>query len=363
MKIAFISYDFGEYCVHHANALAEHAEVMLILANDVFEGHGHLVSPKVRLNTFDRPRFRQPLRQFVSIRKILDTVHSYNPDVVHFQGGHLWFNLALPLLRQYPLVLTVHNPRHHVGDLASRKTPQFVMDYGFRRADQIIVHGDRIHVIPHIAMGQKCQSSCRTEDPRMVLFFGRIWEYKGLEYLIRAEPYITERVPDVRIVIAGEGEDFDRYRKMIHNSERFEIHNEHVSNERREQLFAKSALVVLPYISATQSGVVPIAYTHSKPVVATNVGSLQEFVDDGATGILVPPKDEIALADAIVTLLMDEPLRHRLGRNGLQKLESECEPDVVAQAHLKVYAATRRFRDNAHVDVVASSINKRAYEG
>ena len=359
MKIAFVSYDFGEYSIRHANALAERAEVLLLLAGSAVEGHSNLLSPGVTLYPFDRPRFRQPVQQYFSIRKLLQRVRDFRPDVVHFQGGHLWFNLALRQLRDYPLVLTVHNPRHHIGDQASRRTPQFIMDYGYRRADQIIVHGDRlkeqvheelgiaanrIHVVPHIAMGERDPDIGVVEDPRMLLFFGRIWEYKGLEYLIRAEPLIAERVPDVRIVIAGQGEDFDRYRRMMTNPERFDIHNEHVSNEERERLFEQAAIVVLPYIGATQSGVVPIAYTHSKPVVATRVGSLPEFVLHGETGLLVPPKDESALADAIVKLLQDDSLRHRLGRQGSRKLASECSPQVVAEAHLNVYAAAMDAR-------------------
>ena len=359
MKIAFVSYDFGEYSVRHANALAEHAEVLLVIADGVAKDHVHLLSPKVQLYKFHRPRFRQPARQVLSILQMLRRIHAFAPDVVHFQGGHLWFNLALRKLRRYPLVLTVHNPRHHIGDMSSRRTPQFIMDYGYRQADQIVVHGerlklqvneelgianDRLHVISHIAMGERDANLEVAEDPRMLLFFGRIWEYKGLEYLIRAEPLIAEHFPDVRIVIAGQGEDFERYRAMMSNPDRFEVHNRRVSNEDRERMFAEAAIVVLPYISATQSGVVPIAYTHGKPVIATRVGSLQEFVDDGQTGLLVPPKDERALAEAIVSLMRDEPLRHRLGAQGMQKLESQCSPQVVAEEHMNVYRAALKSR-------------------
>ena len=76
----------------------------------------------------------------------------------------------------------------------------------------------------------------RTRNPT-VLFFGRIWEYKGLEYLIRAEPLITAEVPNVKIVIAGEGEDFDRYRRLMVHPERFVVYNEYVSDDVRATLF------------------------------------------------------------------------------------------------------------------------------
>src|SRR5438552_16759897 len=94
-----------------------------------------------------------------------------------------------------------------------------------------------------------------------VLFFGRIWEYKGLEYLIRAEPLITAEVPEARIVIAGEGEDFGRYRLLMDHPEHFVVYNEYIPDQQRSELFRQASLVVLPYIEASQSGVIPLAYS------------------------------------------------------------------------------------------------------
>jgi glycosyltransferase involved in cell wall biosynthesis len=276
----------------------------------------------------------------------------FDPDVLHFQQGHLWFNLALPLLKRYPLVLTIHDPRHHVGDKGQQKTPQSIMDFGFRRAAQLIVHaqqlkqevverlhlvGENIHVIPHIVLGDDTVQHQIQDDGRLILFFGRIWEYKGLEYLIKAEPLITSQIPDAKIVIAGQGEDFARYRRLMVHPEQFIVHNEYVSDDKSAELFRCASVVVLPYIDASQSGVIPIAYTFSKPVVATTVGGLPEMVDHGQTGYLVSPRDEQALADAVVRLLCDEQLRRHLGANGKRKIDTECSPRVVAQQTLAVY--------------------------
>src|SRR5258707_5206877 len=126
--------------------------------------------------------------------------------------------------------------------------------------------------MPHIQIGHECSSPVVQEDERLLLFFGRIWEYKGLEYLIRAEPLISARVPDVEIVIAGRGEDFEKYRHMMVDPDRFVIDNETIPDDRVARYFGESSVVVLPYIDASQSGVVPIAYSFSKPVIATTVG-------------------------------------------------------------------------------------------
>lgn len=352
LKVAFVSYDFGEYCIRLASALAQEAEVLLLLPEQLSAPHLDKLSSAVSFQPFRKPRYRQALPQLRTSYALLRRIRRFDPDVIHLQQGHLWFNFTLPLLRSYPLVLTIHDPRHHLGDTDGQKVPQWVMDFGFRRAAQLIVHGkplgqvvveqlgipgDAVHVIPHIVLGDDMAQSHVREEGNLILFFGRIWGYKGLEYLIRAEPLITARLPEARIVIAGQGEDFSRYRRLMAHPENFLVYNEYISDDDRAELFRKASVVVLPYVDASQSGVIPVAYTYSKPVVATTVGALPEMVEDGRTGYLVPPRDERALADAVVRLMEDGDLRRRLGTNGKRKVETECSPAAVARKTLGVY--------------------------
>jgi glycosyltransferase involved in cell wall biosynthesis len=295
--------------------------------------------------------------------ELVRTIHRFKPDVVHVQQGYLWFNFGLPALRSYPLVLTIHDVRHHLGDKGAYNTPQWVFDFGFRLADRVIVHGealrrkvardlaiapDRVHVMPHILLGDPGSYPDVAAEPATILFFGRIWEYKGLEYLIRAEPLISKMVPEVKFVIAGQGEDFAKYRRAMVHPERFVVRNTYVPDDLRDVLFRQATVVVLPYVEASQSGVIPLAYTFEKPVVATTVGALPDIVDDGQTGLLVPPADVDKLATAIVRLLRDEPLRRRLGRNGRRKLVAECSPDIVAAETLAAYRMALRTDRSEH---------------
>lgn len=348
MKVAFVSFDFGEYCVRLASGIAQHANTLLCLPKCEAEPYMYLLNKSVGLRLFDKPRLRQPLHHMRMAERLLRSIKDFNPDVIHLQQGHLWFNFALPLLRRWPLVVTSHDPVTHAGE----KTPQRILDWGFDRADQIIVHvpqmkdllvkrlhlpNSRVHVITHVLCGDDSAQPHVQEEEHLVLFFGRISKYKGLEYLIRAEPLITAQVPQARIVIAGKGEEFNHYRRMMTNPERFVIYDEYVSDEKRAELFRRASVVVLPYIEATQSGVIPVAYSFGKPVVATTVGGLPAQVDDGKTGYLVPPRDESALADAIVRLLRNRDLRRQLGANGKRKITVEASPDVVARNTLAVY--------------------------
>jgi glycosyltransferase involved in cell wall biosynthesis len=352
LRVVLISSNFGEYCVRLANAVSRHTDVLLILPDRVAAPHAEKLDAAVQLFSYPSPRLRQPFRQFQTIRRILRQIENFAPDVIHYQGFHPWFDLALPLWHRYPLVCTVHDFRPHPGDRLSQKTPFWAEMFVRRRADQLIVHsqhvrslmlqkldgaGPNISLMPHIQIGQQLARPGVEEDEHLILFYGRIWEYKGLEYLIRAEPLISARIPNVRIMIAGQGEDFSRYTRMMIHPERFLVHNEFISEQRTADYFQRASVVVLPYIEASQSGVIPLAYSAAKPVVATTVGGLPEMVEHGRTGFLVAPRDSTKLADALVRLLLDKTLRRQMGINARRKIELECSPDVIARQTVDVY--------------------------
>jgi glycosyltransferase involved in cell wall biosynthesis len=356
MKVAFVGFDFGEYCIRLASGIAESpaTNVLMLLPKAEATPYLHLLGGSVEPYLFDKPRIRQVFKQLRMVFDLVRQIRAFNPDVIHLQLGHLWFNLlALPFLRRFPLVLTVHDSVIHVGDAATSKTPQWVYDRACFRARERIVHApqvkeslitrlgipaETVHIIPYVIVGDVDDTVAQhvKEEPR-VLFFGRIWPYKGLDYLIRAEPLITSKAPQTKIVIAGTGEDFERYRQMMVNPENFIVINEYVSDEKRAELFRQASVVVLPYIEASQSFIISIAYRFGKPVVATRVGGLPEMVDDGRTGFLIPTRDVDALANAVVRLMQDDELRRTFGENGMRKVNVECAPAVVGRQTRVVY--------------------------
>lgn len=351
MRVSLIAFDFGEFVVPLASALAEHAQVQLVVPHgEVGPLQGQL-SPAVEVHAFDKPRLREPRRQIAVLQRLLRAVHRFGPDVVHLQQGQLWFNLVLPLLGDVPLVVTVHDPRAHYGDRGGQKTPQWVTDLPFRRSSRVITHAasnlpalqqlglskDRVTVLPLAFVDRPLPVEDRTAWPPEVLFFGRIWPYKGLEHLIGAAPSIVARVPGARVVIAGKGEDLRRYRGMMRRPEDFVVHDGFVPIELRDALFDRCAVVVLPYVEATQTGVVPLAHRHGKPDVATTEGGLPEGVPDGRTGLLVPPADQVALSDAVVRLLLDDNLRRSAGRLARQAFQTRCDAPTLALRTLDVY--------------------------
>ncbi len=129
-----------------------------------------------------------------------------------------------------------------------------------------------------------------------LLFFGIVRKYKGLDLLLEAFGKLASNHFNINLKIVGEFyEDIDPYLKIIKKNDlenRVEIIDRYVPDEEVEKYFIECSAVVLPYRSATQSAVLTVAYSYSKPVIVTNVGDLGAFVEDGKTGIVTEPTVE-----------------------------------------------------------------------
>jgi glycosyltransferase involved in cell wall biosynthesis len=180
-----------------------------------------------------------------------------------------------------------------------------------RRRAPVIVHPHPIY--DFFAGGGFTRESARAAIGEragpLLLFFGYIRPYKGLRYLIEALPLIRDRIP-VRLLVVGEFyDDPAPYEELVAKlglSDAVRFVNRYVGNEEVEAFFTASDLVILPYLSATQSGIVQIAIAFDRPVVVTAVGGLPEAVVPDRTGFVVPPRDQRALAAAITRFFDEE---------------------------------------------------------
>jgi glycosyltransferase involved in cell wall biosynthesis len=138
------------------------------------------------------------------------------------------------------------------------------------------------------------------KEKKHVLFFGLIRDYKGLDLLIEAMALLPE---DFHLTIAGEVYgSFDSYKKQIERlglQERIHLHLKYIPDEDVKLFFSMADVVALPYRSATQSGIVAIAKHFKKPVVATNVGGLSEFIKYPMDGAITSGKEPQDIAKAI----------------------------------------------------------------
>ena len=147
---------------------------------------------------------------------------------------------------------------------------------------------------------------------KTILFFGFVREYKGLNHLIEAMPKVLEKLKVDLLIV---GEFWDDKEKYIDQIKQLGIENyvhiidKYVPNEEIDFYFSVADVVVLPYISATQSGIIQIAFGFDKPVITTNVGGLPDVVENGKTGFIVPPGDANALSNAIVSYFEEDKER------------------------------------------------------
>lgn len=139
-------------------------------------------------------------------------------------------------------------------------------------------------------------------DRPLLLFCGFVRPYKGLDILLDALPQVLAQQP-VHLLVAGEfWDDETNYRQQISRlnlDEYVTIDNRYIPDEELSAYLQAADVVVLPYRTATQSAVVQLAFGHGRPVITTNVGGLAEAVEDGRTGLVVPPENVMALAGAI----------------------------------------------------------------
>jgi glycosyltransferase involved in cell wall biosynthesis len=166
-----------------------------------------------------------------------------------------------------------------------------------------------------LAQGRIAKAEAKAKlglECNLILFFGFVRQYKGVVYLLQAMPKVLRRV-DVHLLIVGEfWDNIAPYTELIlelgiHHA--VTVVDRYIPNEELGLYFSAADVVVLPYVDATQSAVVPLAYAFERPVITTRVGGLPDVVFDGETGILVPPGDSEALAQAIVRFFLSEPNR------------------------------------------------------
>lgn len=240
-------------------------------------------------------------------------------DVIHTAWPYNFYEYFLYVFR-HKTVLTLHDPVphssnanlkvanlrrtkalkniHHIILLNDTQQQEF-LDY-YHLGQQTKVHISRLGCFSY--MSELC-THAENKHGRYILFFGKIAPYKGIEYLLQA--FCSMGQKDVKLVIAGRG---DYYFDVTHyeNNPQIVFLHRFILEEELADLIANSLFCVCPYTDATQSGVMMSAFAFNKTVVATSVGALPVMLGNGKYGVIVPPRDSDALAEAMAQLI-DNP--------------------------------------------------------
>lgn len=159
------------------------------------------------------------------------------------------------------------------------------------------------HYGERMSKAEACELLKLDADKDYMLFFGLVRTYKGLDLLLDAMGKMHDKLPNLRLLIAGEFyEQEEGYREQIKNlglTEKVIIRNEFIPDADLRLYFGAADLIVQPYKTATQSGVTQVAFHFEKPMLVTNVGGLGEIVHDHKMGYAVHPNAE-SIAEAII---------------------------------------------------------------
>jgi glycosyltransferase involved in cell wall biosynthesis len=359
MKALLLVSELEDYTISFASGVARHLQVVLGVPR---RRYAHLASwfdPAVDLHLLDWPRHRSLSNPWF-LHELTRLIRRERPNLIHLlSNSTLWLNFAAPFWRPIPLVTTVHDVELHPGDADTRMLPCWATELMVRQSRHIVVHGeglkrmvlDRyskspncVHVLSHPAIHRYAEFARRQKMARRhadgtlrVLLFGRIFAYKGLEHLVRAEAMLKDLLPNLRITVAGRGDDPWVFQPLMGEAGRYDIRNRFIEDAEVAQLFLDADVVVLPYTEASQSGVLNLAAAFGKPVIVTDVGELRAAVQPNGLGLVVPPGDAEQLAGAIRILAESSELRSKFGTNALEWATGPNSPEQVGAQAAAVY--------------------------
>jgi glycosyltransferase involved in cell wall biosynthesis len=243
-------------------------------------------------------------------------------DCIYIPCFHPWFSSINKLFNKIntKIVITIHDPIPHTGSFFKNKLICLVQRKDLLKADEIIILSNRfkkyventykkkssqIHVIPHGIFNyyknieMNFQEDLYNKNKINFLFFGRIEPYKGLNILGQAYREIRDKYTNVSLTVVGNG-DFSPYKNDFANLMDFKLINRWIKDEEVNMFFkGENIVTVLPYLDATQSGVINIAMMNKSLVIATNTGGISEQIENRKTGLLISPNDKQELVNAM----------------------------------------------------------------
>lgn len=339
----------------------------------------------------DIARLSVPYRYKGAARKLLEKYNSRwyqsiiergyewaRPDVVHFTSRGAGILSAIKQCKRLglPTVCTVHDPEPHDefktyrGHIYAFYQQHRQMRRALSLASFIHVHSeqhratlsrvygsevfDKTAVVGH-GMGlvssitdtsqvvpPELEGVSRWDGDQLIIgYFGRIEPYKGLPILIEAYQRLRRHHGDnIQLILAGAGRDDSLY--LVKDDPNVYVINRFIADSEVSSIFCHMDVVVLPYLDATQSGVIPLAYSHGKPVITSNVGALPEIVDRGRTGFIFERGNVDDLVNVIDRLISKSDVLGEMGRQAYSYAKQQSWPEKAKELSAVYHHAIER---------------------
>jgi glycosyltransferase involved in cell wall biosynthesis len=317
--------------------------------------------PKDKTFIINRKTNRLSFSNFFLQFRLARLIRKIDPDIIHFNTDFNHNYFLLHYLFRIPVICTIHDPIPHSGDDTFKEALKRSIFYRFITNFIILNNEQRNEFINRYKLHEKevfvstlgvydyllRNKPLKTKgkysssyNSIQILFFGRINKYKGIGNLLIAFKSIVSKYPGATLVLAGKG---DPEVSNIENQKNVFFINRHIENEELSRLIAESDFVVCPYTDATQSGVIMTAFAFCKPVIATDVGGLKNFVDDGVTGILIEPGNPEKLEEAIEKFILHPEILNQISRNILDKYHNGVSSwTSIARSTVEIYRSICR---------------------
>lgn len=271
---------------------------------------------------------------------------------IHWLKFSLFDLFILALIRyktNTKLVFTVHNVLPHENNYIDK----FVYPLIYKRIDAFTFHSKSSYyklvnelsvdvkqysIIPHY--GNDPDDSSIVPIKNSLLFFGSIRDYKGLDILIDACSKFSKNIDWVLGVYGKPEMDISMLKmkaKQAGISDRINWHTGWIEEVEIDGIFYSHEIVILPYKSIDNSGLLHMAMSYGKPIIASRVGSLSDLIIDEKNGLLFETGDSDALSEKINLLMNDNSLKKKLGENARKLMKSEHSLDRVGRMHVQFY--------------------------
>lgn len=255
-----------------------------------------------------RPGVEKETFDFIELFSIIRWVNKEKFDVIFFESLHVW-NLAIILAchNNNRIYQMIHDLIPHEGDKQA-KAVDVMNKVVCKMADYIVlankkfvpkvteVYGVDPARVKFVDMWRRFPDYTEPRYTKRVLFFGRMNPYKGVSNLIE----IVKLCPEICFDVVGRVDS--TVKDLVEELQKYPnvtLSGGYVSNEKMEEAFKNTDWVILPYNSATQSGVVIDGYRYGRPAIAFNVGAIAEQISEGISGFLIEPGDNQAFAKKI----------------------------------------------------------------
>lgn len=300
---------------------------------DIIEG------PNLSAELFTQSFFRKA--------PIVTRLHTHYVEVIQFCDWPITFDRQISCWLEDAVIL-----RSDLVTCSTRAHAELV-------ASEVGISPDKFKIIPMgVPLPELNHRPKSKSDSAVVLFVGRLEKRKGVHILIKAIPYILEEIPRAKFLIIGKDTLLNVHNSLFNGTQDIsfkslilkELPEQYLSQvsflgyvepKSLDFYFRICDLFVAPSLYESCGLVYLEAMSYAKPVIGCGVGGVPEVIQDGVTGLLVPPEDPESLALAIATLLKDKDRRFEMGKMARKCIETNFTREHMVENTLNAYAQIR----------------------